>query len=131
MLVKGDKIPCYMKSDSLSSCCRVSICEDTVIDANFETVVQAKLLDHVDRDQLAMVEGLSKFTEWTGLMLAKVLVDPKSGFVPMRIANFSDKPAKLYRDTVTGKLETVQLVESHSVGTVKIDNQKNDKMPVI
>jgi hypothetical protein len=118
MTVKGDKIPCYMKNRTVSSCCSVSICENTIVDPNSEVSVQAKLLDHVDKDKLCLIKVSDYLSQKTGLIVTKVLVHTKSGTVPTRIASFSENAVELLKDTMTATLQTVQLVETEQVNEV-------------
>jgi hypothetical protein len=124
MTVKGDKIPCYMKNSTVSSCCSVSICENTIVDPNSEVIVQAKLLDHVDKDKLCLVEVSDYLSQKAGLIVTKVLVHTKSGTVPTRIAIFfPENSVKLFKDTMTATLQTVQLVETEQVNVVNAENR--------
>lgn len=72
LVINGDKIPCYMKTGSEPACCRVTVCENVTVDPNSEVVVSGKIIDHVDRDSMCLVEGGESFLEKTGLMVAKV-----------------------------------------------------------
>lgn len=130
MSVKGDKIPCYMKTNS-SNCCRVAIAENIVIEPNSEVVISGKILDHTDKDRSCLIEGFDTFTEKTGLMVAKVVVDAKTGSVPVRIANFSETPVTLYKDTVTATLEPVEIVKNENIGSTEVQtgNVNTSRLP--
>lgn len=92
-----------MKDDSTANCCRVSSVEDVVIEPNSEVCVSAKLLDHMKKDNYCMLEGFDTFSEKTGLMVAKAVVDTRTGSGPVRIAYFTDSSVTLFKDTLAAK----------------------------
>ena len=129
LTVKGDKIPCYTKSDGKMNCCRVSISKDVVIPPNSEMIVQGKVVDHIEKDKFCLVEGCDSFSDKTGLLVAKTVFDPKQSYVPLRLANFSEKPVKLYKDTTTATLEQVNVVENITVGATGISCSQGNVLP--
>jgi hypothetical protein len=66
-------------------------------------------------------------------MVAKVIVNPSSGKVPVRIANFTEKSITLFKDTTTAILESVTVVDKQNVCNTKVNNtkgiQNNQKLP--
>ncbi|MCG7876282.1 MAG: RNase H-like domain-containing protein [Candidatus Thiodiazotropha endolucinida] len=110
--VKGEEIPCYMSNGVQPVCCRVALVENVSVPAESEIIVPGKPLDHLDRNRLGIVEPSMKFVENTGVLVAKVLVDPKTGNIPLRLANFSKEPIRINRDTVTAVLQPVESVDS-------------------
>ena len=122
MRIKGEDIPCYMKNSSNTSCCRVALIEDVELSPDTEVVITGKILDHIDRDQSCVVEGVDKFMQKTGLLVAKVLVEPKTGRIPIRIANLTDKPIKIFKNTVTAMLESVEVDKNENVRSAEVDS---------
>lgn len=51
------------------------------------------------------------------MLLAKVVVQPNSNIIPLRVANFSSEPVKVYKNTIVGTFEPVDL-ETYEVSTV-------------
>ena len=47
-------------------------------------------LDRVDSDSIGVVEATGKFVDRNGLLIAKALVCPETGTVPLRIMNLSN-----------------------------------------
>lgn len=123
--INGEDIPCYLKSDTKPTCCRVALTEDVELAPGSEIVIGGKTLDHIDNDQSCLVEGIDKFVQKTGLLVAKVLVDPKNCRVPIRIANFTDKPVKLFKNTITATLESVEVVKDEVVSSADICTSEN------
>ena len=56
-----------------------------------------------------------QFVENTELLVAKVLIDPKSGKIPKDFINFSIGVILVYKDTVTAVLQLVENVDSEKV----------------
>jgi hypothetical protein len=63
----------------------------------------------------------------TGLMVAKVLVNPNSCTVPVRLINLTDKPVTVFKDTTTAKLENVEIVDRKVVNAVKIGKKSENR----
>ena len=95
-------------------CCRVALVENVSIPAESEIIVAGKPLDSLDRGRLGVVEPSMKFVQNTGVLVAKALVDPKSGNIPLRLANFSKEPIMVHKDMVTAVLQPVESVGSES-----------------
>ena len=130
--INGENIPCYQKQNMrLFTCCRVALVENVEIPPCSEIVVSGKTLDHIDKDYSCLIEGSENFVQKTGLLVAKSVVDPNTGRIPIRLANLTDKPIKVFKDTVTATMETVEVVENELVGsTGTSDISKNlDKLP--
>ena len=82
--------------------------------AESEIIVAGKPLDSLDRGRLGVVEPSMKFVQNTGVLTAKALVDPKSGNIPLRLANFSKEPIMVNKDMVTAVLQPVESEGSES-----------------
>ncbi|CAG2253617.1 unnamed protein product [Mytilus edulis] len=68
-------------------------------------------------NEVGIVETNRSFIEKTGLLLARVVVQPNSNIIPLRVANFSSEPVKVYKNTIVGTFEPVDL-ETYEVSTV-------------
>ena len=122
--VKGQEIPCYMSIGSQPVCCRV---ETVKIPPESEVIVSGKPLDNLDRGRIGLLEPSRKFVENTSLLVAKVLVDPKKGNIPLRLANLSKEPVAVHRGTVTAVLQAVDSVDSESVNaTQTVEGSQDD-----
>ena len=92
-----------------------------------EIIVSGKPLDNRDRSRIGLVEPSMKFVENTGLMVAKVLLDPKNGNIPLRLANLSKDPITVRKDTVTAVLQAVDSVKSESMNVSR--SAENGSVP--
>ena len=129
--VKGQEIPCYMSNGSQPSCCRVALVENVSVPPESEIIVLGKPLDKLDRSRVGLIEPSLKFVENTGLMVAKVLVDPKNGNLPLRLANMSKEPITVRKNTVSAVLQAVDSVNSEKVNASRIveNDSTSPKLP--
>ena len=129
--MKGQEIPCYISNGSQPVCCRVALVENVSVPPESEIIVLGKPLDNVDRSRAGLVEPHRKFVENTGLMVARVLVDPKNGNIPLRLANMRKEPITVRRDTVTAVMQAVESVSGERVNVSQIieNDQTSDKLP--
>ena len=74
--------------------------------------MSGKPLDSLDRKRLGIVEPSMRFLQNTGVMVAKALVDPKTGNICLRLANFSKDPVMVHKNLVTAVLQPVESVGS-------------------
>ncbi len=110
--LRGERIPCFVNSDDGHvTCCRIAICETFEIPPETEVIISGKPIDRINRDTVGILEPTENFIEKTGLLVAKVLVDPKIGNVPIRIANFKKTPCTVYENTVAAVFEPVSVCE--------------------
>ncbi|MCG8048838.1 MAG: RNA-directed DNA polymerase, partial [Candidatus Thiodiazotropha taylori] len=123
--VKGVEIPCYMSNGTRPQCCRVALVENVSVPPESEVIVSGKPLDNLDRSRLGIVEPSNNFVQKTGVMVAKVLVDPKLGNIPLRLANLSNEPIRVNKDTVTAVLLPVESVDSDN-GNFSRQSQVNE-----
>ena len=77
--------------------------------------------DRVNSHSIGDLEATEGFNSRSGLLIAKTLVSPETGTVPLRVMNLTNEPVMLYKNTVAvmyepdelGKYETV-----NNIGTV-------------
>ena len=88
MKLNDEKIRCFPNSrEAQPTCCRVAISEYVEIPPETEVVVQGFVTGTIDRKKTGIVEVDTKFLHKKGLLVAKALVCPSDGTVPIRIAN--------------------------------------------
>ena len=85
---------------------RVSVREDTVIPANSQLLVSAKVNVTSLKHTTALVEPIPGKTMEEGLLMAKSLVDLTRAdtCLPVRLINVTAKSMLLHKDTVIGQL---------------------------
>ncbi|ESP02043.1 hypothetical protein LOTGIDRAFT_157184 [Lottia gigantea] len=117
MSIKGEKVPIYSFQEGQNKeCSRVSIAEDTIIPALSETIILGNVIDPIPNTNTVYVEPSDKFTEKYEALVAKTLVNPSKGIIPLRILNVNDTDLKLYKNSVVANIETVhdeELIEGH------------------
>ena len=116
LLLNGEKIVCFRSSvDAIPSCSRIAVTETVEVLPESEIIVKGWPLDRVDSQSIGVLEATESFVNRSGLLIAKVLVCPEIGSVPLRIMNLNNEPFTLYKNTVEiGKHETVNSLGSES-----------------
>ena len=93
LLLNGEKIICFRSCEDASAmCCRVAIMESVQIPPECEMIVKGRPIDKFDKNSVGILEASEKFVERNGLMVAKALVCPETGMVPLRIMNINKEP---------------------------------------
>ncbi|CAC5420029.1 unnamed protein product [Mytilus coruscus] len=114
--IKDEFITCFTNRGD-SSCCRISIAETVDIPPDSEMLIKGMPCGPVIFNEVGLVETNKSFIEKTGLLLARVVVQPNSNIIPLRVANFSTEPVKVYKNTIVGTFEPVD-IETLEVSTV-------------
>ncbi|KAK3592803.1 hypothetical protein CHS0354_009247 [Potamilus streckersoni] len=102
--------------------CLVSVFDDVIIPPNNEIIVPGKRIDPVIQDTTALMEQTPNFMYKHELLLAKTVVNPTLGTVPLRILNITDMGYKLHKNTVVATNDVVKLCtkQKHTVNEVKV-----------
>ena len=128
MKLNGEKVRCFPNSrEAQPTCCRVAISEYVEIPPETEVVVQGFVTGTVDRRKTGLVEVDTKFLHKKGLLVAKALVCPSDGIIPIRIANPYEEKFQINKHTVVATYEPLdppELVTCEKVSNTgaKIDN---------
>ena len=75
-------------------------------------------LDRVDSHSIGVVEATEKFVDRSGLLIAKALVCPETGTVPLRIMNLNNEPVTLYKNTIAAMYEPVEMGKCETVNNI-------------
>ncbi|CAG2216574.1 unnamed protein product [Mytilus edulis] len=106
---RGQEWPCFKyKNAGQVSCCRISIYEKIVLPPSSETIVSGIAVDPIVRGKTGLVEPVKNFVEKHGLLIAKAVVQPNSGFIPIKILNLSNVEHVIQKNTVAAMLEPVE-----------------------
>lgn len=112
LTVNGTHINLTKKSQ-MSSVFKISINEKTIIPVNTEVIAYGKIIGDSSHIMNALVEPIiSKHTET--VLVAKVLVDPSNGNIPLIIANITDQDKTINKLTYTASCETVRVNDEDS-----------------
>jgi hypothetical protein len=110
--VKGQEIPCFRFSDSdVDRLFRVALMEDVKIPPNSEFIAQGRILDSIPKWDTALVEPDVEFMGKHEVLVAKTLVNPTSGKIPLKIMNASDREIKLHKHSLIGSMEKISLLQ--------------------
>lgn len=102
MVLNGEERACFHSSiDARPTCCRIALTEIVAISPGCEMTVNGRPIDCLDKDSIGILDALAARS---GLMVAKALVCPKMGIVPICILNLYNKQCFLHRNTVTAFL---------------------------
>lgn len=122
MMLYKERIPCFSNyGDTQNTCCRISLNNNVIIPPESEMMVSGKTIDGIPMNLSGIVEPDKNFIEKTGILIAKAAVNLNNGLIPMRLINVSEKPYKLYENTVIANFEVIDKIEipSRNVRTSK------------
>ena len=109
MKLNKEEILCFQSSTNATPrCCRISVLDHIEIPPDTEVVVPAYVRGVIDRKGSGVIEADSKFLQTKGLLVAKALVCPLTGTVPVRIANPYEHSYKLYKNTIVASYEPIE-----------------------
>ena len=119
------RLACYRSTNEAQpSCCRIALMENIQVPPGSEMIVKGRPLDNFDKDSVGILEASKTFASRYGLLVAKALVSPKMGTVPLRILNVLDQPRFPCKSTVAAEYEPV---DEEGVETVSsLDMQKSE-----
>ncbi|VDI21989.1 Hypothetical predicted protein [Mytilus galloprovincialis] len=113
LTINGIKINC-MKLSQMPSVFKVSINEKMTIPAHTEMIVNATIQGDSSHIMDAIVEQVMS-NHTSNLLVAKALVDPSQGHVPLRIriANLTDEVQTVFKSTCTAVCESVDMTQRY------------------
>lgn len=128
--LNGEEIPCCHKEEStIFTSCRVQVSEHTVIPPETEVIMLGKAIGSI-AGTIGIVEPNANFSQRSGLLIGKSLVDVRNGYIPIRVANLEKKPCTVYRNTIAAVYESVsppEIVEIQSIDVAPTEN--NTEVP--
>ncbi|MCG7874761.1 MAG: retropepsin-like aspartic protease, partial [Candidatus Thiodiazotropha endolucinida] len=127
LLLNGEKITCFRSSTEIThTCCRIAIHQSIEIPPECEMIIQGRPLDRIDKDGIGVLEANENFVDRSGILVARALVSPEFGTVPLRIMNLTDKPFKLYKNTVAAIYEPVETEKRENVNCLSTETTLNE-----
>lgn len=122
--VNGDVIKCE-KESQMSSIFKIKIHEDTIIPADCETILSAKVEGDVAQNQIMIIEQHNLKLNYPGLLLANTVIDTNDEYVALRVINLHDEPRLLrentcaaYGEVVSDVVELIGDEDSSRVATI-------------
>lgn len=128
-----NQIKC-IKESQMSSLFKISLTEKVTIPPKTEVITIGKIEGDSSSIMNALVQPLqSKHLE--NILVAKSLVDPSRGYVPIRLANITNHEQIMKQFTCIASCESVELSQDKSVNrgdrVMKVDScEKIDELPV-
>ena len=130
VVLNGEKIACYRSTNEAQpSCCRIALMENVQVPPGSEMTVKCRPLDNFDKDSVGILEASETFASRYGLLVAKALVSPKMGTVPLRIMIVLDQPCFLRKSTVVAVYEPVDEERVETVSSLDIQESEIDSSP--
>ncbi|MEW8546534.1 MAG: reverse transcriptase domain-containing protein [Candidatus Thiodiazotropha sp.] len=128
LLLNGEKIACFRSSvEAIPTCSRIAIFETVEVPPECEMIVKGRALDRVDSSGTGILEATESFVGRSGLLIAKSLVCPEFGVVPLRIMNLSNETFRLYKDTVAAMYEPIETGKHEIVNSLGTENSATDE----
>ena len=84
-------------------------------------------MDPIVKGMTGLVEPVTKFVEKHGLLIAKAVVQPNCGSIPIKILNISDQEHVLQKNTIAAQLEPIEIdmiEECHNINAVNCNVQR-------
>ncbi|PIK39352.1 Retrovirus-related Pol polyprotein from transposon [Apostichopus japonicus] len=88
----------------------------------------ARTSAQMEMSACAIVECSESFLRRRQLMVARALVDPSKGVIPLRLMNVTDRPVTLYEGTSVGQCQPVELVDSIASERAKCRTEEADRV---
>jgi hypothetical protein len=102
---------------------RIGIYEKIVLPPSSETIVAGRAMDPIVKGMTGLVEPVTKH----GLLIAKTVVQPNCGFIPIQILNISGQEHVLQKNTIAAQLEPIEIdmiEECHNINAVNCNVQR-------
>ena len=127
MKINGEEILCFANSRNVQpTCCRVAVLEPTEILPESEMIVSGYTKGIIDKSGTGLIEAYPDFSNSKGLLVAKALVCPTTGTVPVRIANPFAQSYKLYKNTIVATYEPIEPELLVSVNTTQFKDSSTE-----
>ena len=127
MKLNGDEILCFANSRNVQPrCCRVRVLEPIEIPPESEMIVPGYTKGVINKTYIGLLEADTKFLHTKGLLVAKALVCPTTGTVPVRTANPYAQSCKLYKNTVVATYEPIEPEQLVFVNTTQSNDTLTD-----
>ena len=127
--INGKEIYCHTNEFDVQ-CCRVALTTDIEIPPDSEIVITGRTMDSYDNTKLGVTTPNNNLFEKHNVLLARALVKPSNGLIPIQIANFDSVPKTLHKDTIVANMEMIsenslKEFEEHHVNCTTTEPSKN------
>ena len=83
--------------------------------------------DRVNSQSIGVLEATEGFINRSELLIAKALVSPETGTVPLHVMNLSNEAVMLYKNTVAAIYEPVDLGKYETVNNIGTVSSTTDE----
>ncbi|KAH3694950.1 hypothetical protein DPMN_082396 [Dreissena polymorpha] len=104
--INGEEVYCHTNEFDFHGC-RIALTEDIEIPPESEIVISGRTIDPYDNAKLGVTSPNLNLIEKHSVLLARALVQPFNGLVPLQIAIFDSIPIKLHKNTIVAHLEKI------------------------
>ena len=120
MKINGEEVLCFPNSRNPPlQCCGVAVLQPVQIPPESEVIVPGYTKGVIDKSGTGLIEAHEKFVNNKGLLVAKALVCPATGTVPVRIINPYSEGCTLYKDTIIATYEPIEPEQLVSVNATQ------------
>jgi len=124
-------IKCKLEQD-FNSVFRIVCDSNVVINPNTEVIIGANVcIDKLGADDnvtSAVIDNISDSLFKKGILVAKTVINPANGKVPLRLMNLSEEIQTVYANTTAAFAEPVELIESLQNTETNSTNQDRDML---
>lgn len=113
--IGNEIVPCIRRNTPTKVVCRVSVTETVSISPGQEIIVPGRLDYRMNGETQALVEPCERFMKKHSVMVAKSVVNPQGGVVPVRMINLESTPITVYKGTTAAQCEPVEEVVSEGL----------------
>ena len=112
-------MPCHRYSNVvLNICRRIAIHEDITVPLCSELIAPGRALGPISNTCTALVEPNPEFVGKYEIFIARELVNPCRGDLPIRLMNISDDEIKIHKNSIVAHMEEVGTL---NVGTQEVE----------
>ncbi|CAC5405178.1 unnamed protein product [Mytilus coruscus] len=132
LTIEDFEIVCQ-KESQMSSIFKIASEQNVILPPNSETIIMSKVLGDSSHLMDAMIEPIMK--QDNEILVARALVDPSNGRIPLRIANLTSFESTLYKSTCLAECHLcdnileIENTERTSRKVFKIKDSKADEVP--
>ncbi|CAG2215490.1 Transposon Ty3-G Gag-Pol polyprotein,Transposon Ty3-I Gag-Pol polyprotein [Mytilus edulis] len=132
LTIEDFEIECQ-KESQMSSIFKIASEQNVILPPNSETIIMSKVLGDSSHLMDAMIEPVMK--QDNEILVARALVDPSSGRIPLRIANLTSFERTLYKSTCLAECHLcdnifeMENTERTNRKVFKIKESKADEVP--
>ncbi|KAL3862869.1 hypothetical protein ACJMK2_008815 [Sinanodonta woodiana] len=106
LVIDGKCLPCQRESQ-MQSVFKITLSEDIIVPSNSEILVTELIKGEIVGCEEAVVEPYKSHLAHNGILVAKAVVNPSYGCIPLRMVNLSRSSIKLYKHSCAAICEPV------------------------